>query len=390
MESQPITWFAPAGRASDDLLVSEQEKMAHSELVQTLLNAMPDYLLVLNSQRQIVAVNERLLVAFGVSAPEVLLGLRPGEAVSCVHFSDGPDGCGTARNCAVCGAVLAILASQDTGLPQRRECRLMVGKQNNFNALDLDVLATPVFIEGEPFTVLALRDISSDKRRYAMDRVFFHDILNNAGGIRGLAGLLVDGCNPAAECEYKEWLVNMSDNLIEEINHQRRLLSAERGEYEPVFEEVDLRELLLDVQRLYGNHERVPGRIIELEEPPCCTIITDRPLLRRIVGNMVLNALEASKPGDRISIWSHCQAGRVRISVTNPGEMPLEVQLSLFKRSFSTKGEDGRGLGTYSMKLFGERYLKGTVNFHSAAGMTSFFIELPLESVELEQGGSQI
>ena len=372
------TWFAPAGRTSADGLKAEQEKIAHSELINTLLNAMPDYLLVLNSYRQIVAVNERLLSAFGISDPENLLGLRPGEAVSCVHCSEGPDGCGTARNCAVCGAVLAILASQDIGLPQRRECQLMLGRQDGCQALDLDVLATPVTIEGEAFTVLALRDISSEKRRYVMERVFFHDILNNAGGIRGLAALLVDGTNPAAEEEYKGWMVNLADNLIEEINHQRRLLSAEQGDYQPVFEEVDLGDLLQDVKRLYENHELTPGRILSVNEEPACSVLTDRPLLRRIIGNMVLNALEAAKPGDQITIRRHCQAERVRISVSNPGEIPLHVQLSLFKRSFSTKKEAGRGLGTYSMKLFGERYLGGVVDFRSNDGMTTFFIELPL------------
>jgi sensor histidine kinase regulating citrate/malate metabolism len=37
----------------------------------------------------------------------------------------------------------------------------------------------------------------------------------------------------------------------------------------------------------------------------------------------------------------------------------------------------GRGIGTYSMKLFGEKYLKGKVWFTSSAeNGTSFFFEL--------------
>jgi len=376
---QSKSWFAPSGRVSDETLQHEVGKVSHSELITTLLNAMPDFLLVLNECRQIVVVNQRLLKAFNVTNPEMLLGLRPGEAMGCIHFSDGPDGCGTAKNCAVCGAVLAILASQESGLPQKRECQLMLGK--DCSALDLDVLATPITIEGERFTVLALRDISSEKRRYVMERVFFHDILNSAGGIRGLASLLQEGASPASEEEYKTWMVDLSDNLIEEIKHQRRLLQAEQGQYIPTFEPVDLMELLRDVQRLYENHDRTPGRKLELEEVTNCVLMTDRPLLRRIIGNMVLNALEASNRGDAISIWAHCAADHVQINVTNPGEMPLEVQLSLFKRSFSTKEKQGRGLGTYSMKLFGERYLRGIISFRSTSGMTTFSIELPLNHV---------
>ena len=62
--------------------------------------------------------------------------------------------------------------------------------------------------------------------------------------------------------------------------------------------------------------------------------------------------------------------------VHNPGFMPREVQLQLFKRSFTTKGA-GRGLGTYSMKLLTERYLKGQISFTSTeADGTTFEIRL--------------
>ena len=371
------TLFIPQGRASAEDLHLEINKVANSELVATLLDAMPDYLLVLNEHRQIVTVNRRLMKAFDVKNPGELLGLRPGEALDCVHSNEGPDGCGSANNCVVCGAVIAILASQNSGLSQQRECHLLMGK-DNCNALDLDVLATQITVKNENFTVVALRDISSEKRRYVMERVFFHDILNNAGGIRGLASLLLEGASPAAEVEYKSWMVTLSDNMIEEINHQQRLLAAERGTYKPNFEPVNIAVLLQDVRRLYEHHERVPARKIVLDESPLCTLVTDAPLLRRIVGNMVLNAMEAGKPGDTISISSSCSEERARISVTNPGEIQLDVQLQLFNRSFSTKGESGRGLGTYSMKLFGERYLGGEVGFSSGSNTTTFFIDLPL------------
>ena len=58
--------------------------------------------------------------------------------------------------------------------------------------------------------------------------------------------------------------------------------------------------------------------------------------------------------------------------------MPPEVQLQVFNRSFSTKG-NGRGIGTYSIKLLCERYLKGKVSFVSSAEQgTIFKVTLPL------------
>ncbi len=375
---KPETWFAPAGRAPLELLQKEHLKVVNSSHLEELLNAMPDFMMVLNKERQIVHVNRRLLQAFGVENPDSLTGLRPGEAAGCIHFKEGPDGCGTAKNCAMCGAVLAIMASQETGLPEERECQMLIDS-NGCKALDLDVLATPITIDDELFTVLALRDISSEKRRYVMERAFFHDILNSAGGIRGLASLLQEGAPPDTENEYKNWLVDLSDNLIEEIQYQKRLLDAERGDYKPEFEPVKLEDLLHDLKHLYENHERAPGRKVELVETDHCVIETDPSLLRRIIGNMLINGLEASKPGDTIYIKGICQGDKAVISVTNPGEIPLEVQLQLFNRSFSTKAKQGRGLGTYSMKLFGERYLKGKVCFKSENGVTSFIIELPLK-----------
>jgi sensor histidine kinase regulating citrate/malate metabolism len=57
--------------------------------------------------------------------------------------------------------------------------------------------------------------------------------------------------------------------------------------------------------------------------------------------------------------------------------MQKDVQLQLFQRSFSTKGK-GRGLGTYSIKLLTENYLKGKVRFETRRESgTTFFIKIP-------------
>ena len=47
--------------------------------------------------------------------------------------------------------------------------------------------------------------------------------------------------------------------------------------------------------------------------------------------------------------------------------IPEEIALRIFKRNFSTKEGEGRGIGTYSMRLFGEKILGGKVYFTSTA-----------------------
>lgn len=377
---QVNTFFAPAGRADDILLAEQQLAIIQAPFIAQVLNAIPDMMLVLNKHRQIVAVNNKLMTSFGVNDPATLTGLRPGEAVSCIHSNEGTDGCGTAEKCSACGAVLTILACQESGKQSEDECRVVISR-NGGTALDLEVQATPIDVSGTTFTIFALKDIGSDKRRKVLERTFFHDILNTIGGINGIANLLRDndGQDAETDTEYKQIIVDLSDNLVEEISQQRRLLSAESGEYVPDLKSTNLKELVEDVCKLYGNHVRTPDRTVILENVSECKLPTDGAMLRRVVGNMVINALEASPVGGTVKISLFEINSEVFITVTNIGEIPEDVQLRIFKRSFSTKNSSGRGIGTYSMKLFGERYLGGKVGFKSQNGQTMFSIQLPID-----------
>ena len=81
---------------------------------------------------------------------------------------------------------------------------------------------------------------------------------------------------------------------------------------------------------------------------------TDKVLFRRIIVNLIKNALEASTDGDIIKILCKKEKNKFVFCVQNPAVMPRNVKLQIFQRSFSTKGK-GRGVGTYSVKLFVEK-----------------------------------
>ena len=91
---------------------------------------------------------------------------------------------------------------------------------------------------------------------------------------------------------------------------------------------------------------------------------------------MVKNALEATAPGGSITLMAKRSGDKFRISVHNQAFMTPEVEMKVFMRSFSTKGVQ-RGLGTYSMKILGEQYLGGKVNFTTDVSEgTTFFIDM--------------
>jgi hypothetical protein len=108
-------------------------------------------------------------------------------------------------------------------------------------------------------------------------------------------------------------------------------------------------------------------------------IKTDGVLLIRCVGNLIKNALEATDAGGRVRVFSQKDATYNYVSIFNDKVMPEEIQLQIFQRSFSTKTNSGRGIGTYSVKLLVEQYLKGKVNFVSNnETKTVFTISIPV------------
>ncbi|SNB46725.1 sensor histidine kinase KdpD [Geobacter sp. DSM 9736] len=373
------TRFAPPDRTPLRLVREAREKVLLSPAFVATLEAFPDYVLVLNKERQIVAANSLVLRAFNLEDIEQIIGKRPGEAAGCVFASEGPAGCGTGDHCSTCGAVASILESQKSCSRTAFECRLTLNRERPVS-LDLKVIATPTVVDGVPLTICVLKDISAEKRRSVLERVFFHDVINTAGGIHGIASMLAEHAEMDVdrEAEYKQWMITLTETLIDEINHQRKLLAAERGEFKPVLGLVIVPDLLRDLHALYAHHDIAEGRSLLLGEVPDCKIISDSAILRRILGNLLKNALEATPRGGTVTISGKDLEEHVGFTIHNPGEMPREVQLQLFQRSFSTKEQTGRGIGTYSVKLFGERYLNGKIEFESnePAG-TTFTFTLP-------------
>jgi signal transduction histidine kinase len=383
------TDFAPAERADVTVIQQQAANLEKLRLLDPLLNALPDAVIILNPQRQIIYANHEFAAFTGQTAL-ALLGQRSGEALGCIHAFAKPGGCGTTEHCSVCGATNAILTAQK-GRRDVQECRILTHNRPEANALDLRVTATPFYFgpEGsEAFTMLAAVDISHEKRRQVLERIFFHDIANTAGAISGLVELLsLRGAPHGVESvEFVQMLGQASSQLIDEIAAQRQILAAERGELPVEPEPLYTTDFLLRVMALYRNHIVSTGRTLRLD-PSSENVLfwSDAAILGRVVGNMVKNAMEACDPGDSVTLGCQRLFDYVRFWVHNPHPMPREVQLQIFKRSFSTKGVS-RGLGTYSMKLLTEAYLQGRVSFTSnEAEGTIFMAMYPLEWVDVEE-----
>ncbi|HYG70351.1 MAG TPA: ATP-binding protein, partial [Anaeromyxobacteraceae bacterium] len=246
-------------------------------------------------------------------------------------------------------------------------------------ALEFNVRASQVEVDGGRFTVVSLRDISAQKRREVLEQVFFHDVLNTAAGLRSSAWLLQ---KPNADHRrHGERVDRLARQLEREIRDQRALVLAENGALVPERVPVRPREILRNVADGFAGQPAALDRRLELAtEGPDHALATDPALLVRVLSNMVRNALEATPAGGAVRVWwDGGQDRALRFAVHNAGAIAPEVQARIFHRSFSTKAERGRGLGTYSMKLFGEKILGGVVAFESTeSDGTVFSITLPL------------
>jgi signal transduction histidine kinase len=358
-----------AERSSDEKVRHQAGYFFHIPSFSQFIDSISDIILILNEERQIILANQPLFDRFKLDKSDVY-GKRPGEALDCINAFNDHGGCGTAEFCRTCGAARAIHRCMKIESAAIEECR--ISRKKNLDNLDLRVKSVPIEASGERFILFVITDISNEKRRQALERIFFHDVLNLASNIQGITELLTLGYGQDRQ-KYEQMLLHSTDLLVKEINAHKLLTAAENGELTLNVSEINSGDILMDLAELYKDQKLARGRHIRIDEAALFAAFkSDKTLLMRVVGNMIKNALESSRPDETVTIGCKKHKDRVEFWVHNPGMMPLEVQLQIFQRSFSTKGRD-RGLGTYSIKLLSERYLKGKVSFESSEETGTIF-----------------
>lgn len=159
----PITFFAPAEREPLEVVQRQAGSFSHSPISQTLLKATLNYLFVLNSRRQIVMASENVLELIPGKTLKQIIGLRPGEALGCIHAAECDGGCGTSQFCSKCGAVHVILSGLK-GYRAMEECHLTRQTDGRTETLQLQVLATPLVQRKERYTLLTVANVNGSNQ----------------------------------------------------------------------------------------------------------------------------------------------------------------------------------------------------------------------------------
>lgn len=368
--------FLPSRRAPKAEVDETARRLATSSLP-LLFDDYPIVTFLLNRERQIVYANAAALGLVSKASQKGLIGLRVGEVLSCIHAEDAEGGCGTGPLCRFCGAARSI-ASSLAGETYANEC-VIVRKEGPWED-HLDILAwtKPIRFEGLDLIILSARDISARQDQLVLQRIFDHDIGNTVNGIQAILHFMKTGPDDP-NGKYIELLRSASGQMIEELESHRLLVHADLGELALEIRPVRGGQVLGEILALFRYNLYNKGLALALDADSADPLIeTDPTILRRVIANMVKNALEAGLPGETIGVACRGNGARVLFVVRNRAVMTEVEKQRVFTRSFTTKGP-GRGLGTYSMRLLGERYLGGQVSFSSIEGEgTVFSLDLPL------------
>ncbi|MCF8113285.1 MAG: PAS domain-containing sensor histidine kinase [Desulfotignum sp.] len=370
------TYFASPQRTDDAQLALEIEEVSKSPVVSGILKSISGFIAILDEHRQIIALNDSFLKMLGIHDPKEALGLRPGEALQCVHANGEPAGCGTTKYCSTCGAAVAIVSSLGQDIPCERLCALSTSRGGQPVDLALLVKSQPIKIESRKFILLFLQDITTQEQRAALERTFYHDI-NNMLTMLLLASELLIEDQPS---QLAATIHQAAYRLSKEVAIQRSLSDGSVSSYQAMWDDFSIEVIFEELRSFFNNHPAAREKKIEYQNVhPNLFVKTDICLLLRVLCNMIINALEATEKNGVVKVWSEHKNQMLDFCVWNSQAIPPETSQRIFQRNFSTKSQAGRGIGTYSMKLFGEKILGGKVRFSSSKeDGTIFKFSVPL------------
>lgn len=339
------------------------------------MDTVPDPMVVLNDCRQIVYANRAFKKLMGTEQGRKVAGLRPGEAVGCVLSDLHKDGCGASDSCLNCGVVVAALNSL-SGIPDTQETLIHLKRGDT---LDLQVWTTPFHHEEHRFLLFCFVDRMGQERRRVLERLFFHDLLNRKGDLQDIADILGEKEPQKKRAEgFARTVFSLSATLMDEIEAQRDLTAAETGILALHGEEIGSLEFVEDLAQAFRHHRAARDKAVVVVHPSAERVFhSDRGVVRRTLGHLLKNALQASQPGETVTLTCLPQEATITFEIHNPAYIARSEQAQVFQRVSTRTGLTR--LGTYSARLVIEKFLGGTVSFttHRRKG-TVFLVQLPL------------
>ncbi|MCW4030626.1 MAG: PAS domain S-box protein [Candidatus Bathyarchaeota archaeon] len=203
-----------------------------------------------------------------------------------------------------------------------------------------------------------------------------HDIRNPLQAIIGDLFLIENTIKAHPTCPSKDFVESL-EGINENIFYINKIVSDLQDYTRTIkatLAEVDVRSLIFTA--LEGR--KIPEGIqLQVDVKNGLRLITDVTYFKRIISNLVGNAIQAMPNGGKVTITAAQNKDSVAITVADTGVgIKDEDKVNLFKPLFTTKAK-GQGLGLAVVKRFVDA-LNGSIALDTEVGRgTKFTISLP-------------
>lgn len=169
-----------------------------------------------------------------------------------------------------------------------------------------------------------------------LTNMIIHDLQNPLAGIRAFLELLQSRqpALTASELEALHEALRRCDDLGEMVMNVLQVSRAEIGTLEVNAESLDLADLARRSVAAFALHAGQEGRTLTIDAPRELLIRSDQSLLKRILYNLIRNALRHTPRGTQIVVRvGAAGAGKAEILVSDNGPgIPPDVQHLLFQQ----------------------------------------------------------
>jgi len=215
--------------------------------------------------------------------------------------------------------------------------------------------------------VLVLRDITMERKTQEalvaneklavagrLAATIAHEIHNPLDSVSNLLYLMRNG---ATEEESKQFMAMAEQELARVTQISRAMLGLYRESKAPVA--IDLREMLQEILLLMDRRFVDLGVTVSTDLPSAISVAAFPAELRQVFTNLITNAAEATGSGGQVHVSIQPQAqgvdalgqkvvpGATVLIADNGVGVPEDVQPHLFQPFFTTKGQQGTGLGLW-------------------------------------------
>lgn len=177
-----------------------------------------------------------------------------------------------------------------------------------------------------------------------------------------------------------------TSRLIKIVEDLFTLSRADAGQYQLSLEEVYLEEVVADCAHSARTLAREKNIELQVDAAAECPIKGDEPLLRRMILNLLDNAIKYTPAGGRVTIACAANGKDCEVHVTDTGGgIPAELQSRVFERFFRadparsrSEREGGAGLGLSIAQWIAQVHHGKLALVQSDASGSHFAVYLPL------------